>query len=116
MLTGLFSVFAAFGLMMLLVAGGVVVPVMVAIFAVVLALWIAFAVLGLVFRLIGGILLLLVAMPLMLVGAALAVAFGVALVPLALPLLFIAALAWVLTRRSRSAPTPALPSPASVAQ
>lgn len=112
MLTGLFSVFAVFGLMLLLIAGGAVIPILVAIFAVVLALWITFSVLGLVLRLVGGLLLFLVALPLMLVAGAVVLAFG-ALIPLALPLLFIVALVWLLTRHSRPAPVLSAPTATS---
>ena len=118
MLSGLFSLIGAVFLLMLLAAGTAVLPAMFALFAVAFALWLVFAVLGLVFRILGAVIVWIVTalgsvLPLVLVGAGLAFAFGLALVPLVLPLLFVALIVWLVARKPR--PVAALPPPVPAA-
>ncbi|HET6546604.1 MAG TPA: hypothetical protein VFG55_07660 [Rhodanobacteraceae bacterium] len=101
-MTCLFSMFALVGGLMLLAAGLVTLPALVLFAAIGLGLWILLAVLGLVFRLVGGVLLLALALPAMVVVGAVALAFGLVLVPLVLPLLLLGVLVWAVARIARS--------------
>ncbi|MGA9343435.1 MAG: hypothetical protein WBV61_14005 [Rhodanobacteraceae bacterium] len=102
----IFSICAVLGGFMLLSAGFAVLPALLALAAVCIGLWIAFAVLGFVLRLAGGILMLVFAIPMMFVGGALALTFGLVLLPMVLPFLLLAIVIWAIARATRAAPPP----------
>ncbi|MGB8377990.1 MAG: hypothetical protein WCE70_05910 [Rhodanobacteraceae bacterium] len=102
----MFSICAVIGGFMLFSAGLAVLPALLALAAVCIGVWIAFAMLGFVFRLVGGIVMLVCAVPMILVAGALALTFGLVLLPMVLPLLLLAAVVWAIARAARSAPQP----------
>ncbi len=106
-MTAVFSVFTVFATLLLLVCGLALLPALLVVGAVVLAFTIAASVLGLVFRLFGWLLLALLAFPLMLLAGGLALAFGVAIVQAALPLLLIVGVVWLIARHHRDSQAPA---------
>ncbi|HET7923465.1 MAG TPA: hypothetical protein VFL30_01130 [Rhodanobacteraceae bacterium] len=108
-----FGFFSVFGLvaMLALVAGGVaLLPALFAIGAVVLALSLAFHVIGFVFRLLGFLLVAVFAIPLALAVGGIALAFGIALLHLALPLIVVVGVIWLIAHHHKSQQQ-ALPRP-----
>jgi hypothetical protein len=102
---GFFSVIAV----IVLLAGGIaVLPALFVVGAVVLALSIAFHLIGFVFRLFGWLLLAIFAIPAMLLAGGVALAFGVAILHAALPLLLVIGVVWLIAHHHHRQP-PALP-------
>jgi hypothetical protein len=107
-----FGFFSVFGLvaMLALIAGGVaLLPALFAIGAVVLALSLAFHVIGFVFRLLGVLLVAVFAIPLAIAVGGVALAFGIAMLHLALPLIVVVGVIWLIAHHHKS--QQALPRP-----
>ena len=106
---GFFSVFGLVAILALLAGGVALLPAFLVIGAVVLALSLAFHLIGFVFRLLGFLLVAVLAIPLALALGGVALAFGIAMLHLALPLIVVVAVVWLIAHHRRSAE--ALPRP-----
>jgi hypothetical protein len=100
---GLFSVFGVIAALIVLAFGAALLPALLVIGAVVLALSLFAAVVGVVFRVIGWLLLIVLALPLMLVTFGLALAFGIAILHAALPLLLVVGIVWLIVHHHHGA-------------
>ena len=100
---GLFSVFGVIAALIVLAFGAALLPALLVIGAVVLVLSLFAAVVGVVFRVIGWLLLVVLALPLMLVTFGLALAFGIAILHAALPLLLVVGIVWLIAHHHRGA-------------
>ena len=100
---GVFSVFAVIAALIVLAFGAALLPALIVVGAVVLVLSVFAAVLGVVFRIIGWLLLVALALPLMLATFGLALAFGIAILHAALPLLIVVGIVWLIAHHHRGA-------------
>ena len=100
---GFFSVFAVTAALIVLAFGAALLPALLVIGAVVLVLSLFAAVVGVVFRVIGWLLLIVLALPLMLATFGLALAFGIAILHAALPLLLVVGIVWLIAHHHRGA-------------
>lgn len=98
---GFFSVFAVFAALIVLAFGAALLPALLVVGAVVLVLSLFATVLGVVFRIIGCLLLVVLALPLMLATFGLALAFGIAILHAALPLLLVVGIVWLIVHHHR---------------
>jgi hypothetical protein len=100
---GFFSVFAVIAALIVLAFGAALLPALIVVGAIVLVLSLFAAVLGVVFRIIGWLLLVALALPLTLATFGLALAFGIAILHAALPLLIVVGIVWLIVHHHRAA-------------
>jgi len=99
---GFFPVFGVLAVVAMIAGGIALLPALLVIGAVVFAFSLAFHVIGFVFRLFGLLLLALVAIPLALAVGGIALAFGIAMLHLALPLIVVVGVIWLIAHHHRS--------------